>query len=134
MGVDRTGHMEFCPPDDDPVVPAVDNMDILIRVRLIRGAFGPVTFRVCHGPHHHQVFILDIGQPLLESFKIVGSVLLVNLIGHRVGGIDPVVAHAPLKAGSGLLPQHTKELDLLEQVLDVLMDMGETADRPAGEV
>ena len=52
----------------------------------------------------------------------------------RIGGVDPVMADAPLKTGRGLLTQDPQQLDLLDQVLNVLMHMGEAADGPAGQV
>jgi hypothetical protein len=109
-------------------------MKILIRVCLVGWAPGSVSLGIGHGSHHHEVFVLNIGQPLFEPLKIVGTVFLVNLIGNRIGGIDTVVPYTPLEAGTRFLAEDPEELDFLDQVLNTLVYMGETADGPASQV
>ena len=126
--------MEFCPPDDYPVVPALYYMNILVRIGLVSRTLGSITLWIGHCPYNHQVFVLNIDQPFLESFKIVGAVFFIYFIGNGIGGIDTVMAHASLKTGCGLLTEHTKEFNFFDQVFNVLMHVGKTADSPAGKV
>jgi hypothetical protein len=44
------------------------------------------------------------------------------------------MADAPLKAGAGLLPKDSQELDLFNQILNVLMHVGETTYRMTGQM
>ena len=65
---------------------------------------------------------------------IVGTHLLVHLEGGAVEGICSVKANASLIAGTCLLRDHAEHLNLLDQILYTLMDMGETVDLLACKV
>ncbi len=132
MGIDAAGHMQLGPADHQSFFPPFDDMDILIRVDLFRRAFGTVPFGIGHGPDHHIIFLLDHDQPFFKSLQVIGFVLLIDLKGHGIDGIDPVQAHTALKAGSGFLSQNAQQLDLFDQIFHILMDMGKAADDLTG--
>jgi len=134
VGVDPTGHVKLGPSNDYPVGPTIYYMKILIRVCLVGWTPGSVPLGIGHGSHHHEVFVLNVGQPLFEPPKIVSAVFLVDLIGHRISGIDAVVPYTPLEAAARLLTQDPEELDLLDEVLNILVHVRETADGPAGQM
>ena len=128
MGIDRPGHMQLGAPDNHAVIAAFDNMDVLIRIGLIGRCFGSVAFGVGHGADHHQIFILNVGEPFFKAFKIIRAVFLVDFIGHRINGVDPVKSDTTLKTRAGFLPENPQQFDFFDQIFDVLMDMGKPAD------
>ena len=65
---------------------------------------------------------------------ILGAVLLVYLIGGAVDGVDGVHAYAALEAGAGGLAQQALHLDLFDEVVGGLVDVGEAVDLFPGEV
>ena len=66
MGVDRTGHVEFCASDNNAVISTLCNVNILIGIILIRGSLGTIPLGIRHGADDHKVFILNPDQPFLE--------------------------------------------------------------------
>ena len=134
MGVDRSGHMELGASDHDAVRPTFGHMNILIRIGLLRRAFGAITLGIGHGTDHHAVIVLDPGQPAVKALQIVGAQLFINFIDHRVNGIDTVKADAALETGACFLTQHPQQLHFFDQILDILMHMGKTADRTPRQV
>jgi len=72
-----------------------------------------------------------MGQPFFKSVEIIGAILLIDLIGHRVYRIDAVKADTALKARTSLLAQDSEKFHLLDQITDILVYVGETAYRSA---
>ena len=101
---------------------------------MVRRPFGSVSFGVGHSSDNHQVFILNVNEPFLESLQVIRSVFLIGLISDGIDGVDAIESNASLKTGPRLLPQQSKQFNLLDQVFDILMDMSETAYRVAGQV
>ncbi len=70
MRVNRARHVKLAPADDDSIVPSFDDVDVLIRIRLVRRALGSIALGIGHGTDHHAVFILDADQPLFEALEV----------------------------------------------------------------
>ena len=103
-------------------------MDVHVRVRLLAGSLGAVALGVRHGPVHGEVVVLDKGEKLLEVLVVVGAVLLVDLIGAGVHGVEGVHAHTALEAAGGLLAQQALHLHFVDEVLGGLVQVGKAVD------
>jgi len=79
---------------------------------------------------------LEADEPFLEILVVLGGTLvhLVRFIGHIVGGVSGINAHATLNATAHLLTEHAGHVLLLVQVVGVLMDVGKTVDSLTGEM
>ena len=133
VGVDGAGLVAFRAADHDTVVPALHHMDVHIRVGLLVGCLGAVALGVGHGAVHRQVVVLDVDEEVLEVLVVVGAVLLVDLVGGGVDGVEGVHAHAALEAAGGLLAQQALHLHLFHQILAGLMEVGEAVDLMTGQ-
>ncbi len=60
--------------------------------------------------------------------------LFVDLVGDAVEGVHGVEPHAALVAAPGLVGDQTEHLDLLDQVVPALVDVGEAVDLFPGQV
>ena len=134
MGVDPASHMKFGTSYDYTVVPAFHYVNVLVRICLLSRALRAVSLGIGHGAYYHEVFVLNKSKPLIEAVKIIGIVFLIDLIGHGIGGIDSIVAHTSLEAGACFLTQDPEKFDFFDEVLNILVHVGETADGPAGEM
>lgn len=70
----------------------------------------------------------------MEALQIIAAQFFFHLVGHRIDGIDPVETHATLEAGTGLLARYAQQFDFLDEILDILVNMGKAADLPAIQV
>jgi hypothetical protein len=61
-------------------------------------------------------------------------VLLINIVGGHIDGIEGIKPNAPLKAGACLVSNETKHLDLFDQVIHALVDMSESVDLLSSEM
>src|SRR5512147_2991190 len=67
--------------------------------------------------------------------RMVGrSVFLIDFIGGAVQGIHGIKTHASLKAGSGFVGDEPQHLHFFDEVIAVLVNMGETVDLFAGQM
>ena len=134
MGIDHPRLVGLGPPDHDAVLPPLHNVDKEVRVGLLAGLLAAVALGVGHGPGHHDVGLLDILHILLQPLMVIRAVLLVDLVGGDVRGVQGVEAHAALETGAGLLPDHAHHLDLFHQVLGALVHVGEAVDLLTGKM
>lgn len=86
--------MHLTATDHDAVVALLDHMHKHVRIRLLGRLQAAVALRVGHGAGHHPVVVLHLDEELLEALMVVGAQSLVALIGHGVGGVHGVEAHA----------------------------------------
>ena len=133
VGIDRTGLMCLGTPHHDSVRPPLHDPQEQIFVRLRVGRFSPVTLGVRHRAVHHQILGLAFRHELFEVLMICGSILLGDLVGGAVDGVEGIHAHAALEAGSGGLTQQPLHLHLADQIVRALVQMGEPVDRLAGQ-
>jgi len=133
VAVEGAGLVALCAADHDAAGAALHHMDVHIRVGLVMGGLGAVALGVGHGPVHRQVVILDVDQEFFEILMVMGAVLLVDLIGGGIHGVEGVHAHAALEAGGGLLTQQALHLHLFHQIIGGLMEMREAVDLVAGQ-
>ena len=103
-------------------------MDVHIRVGLLVRRLGAVALGIGHGAVHRQVVVLHVDEELLEVLVIACAVLLVDLIGGGVHGVEGVHTHAALEAAGRLLAQQALHLHLLHQIVRRLVEMGEAVD------
>ena len=96
------------------------------------GRQGTVALGVGHGAVNGQVVLGGILHELHKVLVIVGAVSLVALIGGGKQGVKGVHAYAALEAGGGLLAAQALHLNLLDEVLGALVDVGEAVDAGAG--
>ena len=76
MGVDSTGVMQFGATNNNTIFPALDNMDKLVRIILLRRPLGAMSFWISHGTGKHQVIGLHHGQVLLETVVVIRAMSL----------------------------------------------------------
>ena len=65
---------------------------------------------------------------------VVGTARLVHLIGGRPDSVESIHPDTALEAASGLLPEETLHLDLLDEILSALVNVAEAVDRLARNV
>ena len=70
--------MYLGPLNHDAVLIFIHHPQVIIRVLLLRGFFGPIPFDAGYGPAHGQVVLADV-------FQEVAGVLLVLLVAHHAG-------------------------------------------------
>lgn len=119
--------------DHDAVRTALLDVHVQVGVHLLGGTLGAVTLHVGLAAVGHDIVIVIPGQVLLEPLVIFGAVLLVDLIGGNIQGVDGVAAHAALDAAAGGIAQGADHLLLLQHVIHAVIDMGEAVDGLAGE-
>ena len=128
VAVDGSRLVSLGAADDDPVVALLDDPGEQIGVRLLAGALGAVPLGVRHAADEHEVLLLDLLEILLEPLEVGGPVLLVDLVGGHVEGVEGVEAHAALVAARRLVGDEAQHLHFPDQVVDGLVDVGEAAD------
>ena len=96
------------------------------------GSLAAVALGVGHGAVHRQVVVLHVDEELLEILVVVGAVLLIDLVGGGIDGVEGVHAHAALEAASRLLTQQSLHLYLFHQILAGLVEVGKAVDFVAG--
>jgi len=114
--------------DDYAILALFDNPCEQVRVCLLAGPLGAVTLRIRHAADEHEVFLLDLLEILLEPREVGRPAFLVDLVGRHVEGIQRVEPHATLVAARRLVRYEAQHLHLLDQVVDALVDVGETTD------
>ncbi len=120
--------------DDHPVAAFFDHPREEVGIGLRAGPLGPIALGIRHPPHEHEVLLLDLLEILLEPREVGRPVLLVDLVGGHVHGIEGVEAHAALVAARRFVRDEPQHLHLPDQVVDALMDVGKPADFPAREM
>ena len=113
VAVQNSGLMHLGAPYHDAVLPALYHPQEQIRVLLGVGCLGPIALGVGHGPVHRQVLPLYVQHEFFEVFVIVGTVLLVHLVGGGIHRVKRVHTHTPLEAGGRLLAQPALHLHLV---------------------
>ena len=132
VGVADTGLVGLGAANDDTVGTTLHNAQEHVGIGLGMGGQGTVTLGVGHGAVNGQVGLGGILHKLHKVLVIVGAVGLVALIGGGEQGVEGIHTHAALEAGGGLLAAQTLHLDLLDEVLGALVDVGEAVDAGAG--
>ena len=133
VGVDGAGLVALGAADHDAVGAALHHVDVHIGIGLLMGSLAAVALGVGHSAVHRQVVVLDVDQELLEILVVVGSVLLVDLVGGGEHGVEGVHAHTALEATGGLLTQQALHLYLFHQILAGLVEVGKAVDFVAGQ-
>ena len=134
VGIAHARLMGFGPPDHDAVGTPLHHVEEHVRVLLLVGGQGPVALGVGHGAVNGPVLGLGLGHKLAEVFVVAGAVLLVNFVRGAVHGVDGVHPHAALETCRSDLTQQALHLDLVDQVLGGLVDVGEPVDGLSGEM
>jgi len=119
---------------DDAVVAPFDDVDVHVRVFLLRRRLAAIALRIGHRAVDDEVVVLDVLDVLREALVVVGAFGLVAVVGHRPHRVQGVHPYAALEARAGLLAQQALHLDLLDQVVGRLVDVGEAIDFLTGEV
>ena len=126
--------MGLGPADHDAVGPLLDHVQEHVGVFLFVGGQAAVALGVGHGAVDGPVLSLGLDDELLEVLVVLGAVLLVDLIGGGIDGVDGVHADTSLEAGGGDLAQQALHLHLFHQVVGGLVDVHEAVDGFAGQV
>ncbi len=92
---------------------------------LTRGK-GPITLWVGHSPDQHDIAVLYVDKVFLESFKVVGFMFLIGIIGCHVDSVQGIETHTPLKTGTCLVSDETEHLDFFDQIIHILVDVSES--------
>ena len=132
VAVDDAGLVRLGAAHHHAVLPALHHPQEQVGVSLGVGGLGAVPLGVGHGPVHRQVVLLTVQHKLFEVLVVVGAVLLVDLIGGGILGVERIHPHAALEAGGRLLAQKALHLHLIAQILGGAVDVGEAVDAPAG--
>ena len=132
--VDRAGLVDLRAVDDDAVRVTLDHAQEEVGILLVVGSLGAVALGVGHGAVYGEILILHHDQELLEILVVVRAVLLVDLVGGGVDGVEGVHADAALEAAGRFLTEQALHLDLFDKVVGGLMQVGETVDLAASEI
>ena len=132
VAVDDAGLVGLGAAHHHAVLPALHHPQEQVGVGLGVGGLGAVALGVGHGPVHRQVVLLAVEHKLFEVLVVAGAVLLVDLIGGGVFGVERVHPHAALEAGRGLLAQQALHFHLVAQILGGAVNVGEAVDALAG--
>jgi hypothetical protein len=57
---------------------------------------------------------------------------LIGIIRCHVNSIQSIETHAPLEAGACLMGDETEHLNFFYEIIDTLVDMGESVNLPTG--
>lgn len=125
--------MALGPADHDAVGAALHHMDVHIRVGLVVRGLAAVALGVGHSAVHRQVVVLHVDEELLEILVVVGAVLLIDLVGGGIDGVEGVHAHTALETAGRLLTQQALHLYLFHQILAGLVEVGKAVDFVAGQ-
>ena len=126
--------MHFGASDDHTARTAFDYAKIQIRIGLFMRWKTSIAFGIGHGTIHRQVIVLTVDDKILKPPEIIGSALLINIIGCAVYSIHGIHANTALEAGSRFLPKKPLHFDFTDQIIAVLMKMSKAVDRPSGEM
>jgi hypothetical protein len=134
MRVDCASLVDLRAIDNNTVRAALDHAQEEVGVLLVVGSLGAVALGVGHGAVHGEVLVLHHNQELLEILVVMRAILLIDLIGGGVDGIESVHTDTALEAAGGLLTKQALHLDLLDKVVGGLVQMSEAVDLAAGEI
>jgi hypothetical protein len=131
--VDTPGLVGLRPADGDALGRPRGHPDEQVRVGLPVRRQRAVALDVGHGAPDDQVAPVHRREEGLHPLVVRGAVLLVDLIGDRVEGVEGVHAHASLEARPGDLSELALHLVLQDEVLGVGTDVEEPAHGLPGE-
>ena len=82
-----------------------DTEGLIMIIGLFMRWKASIAFGIGHGTIHRQVIVLTVDDKILKSPEIIGSALLINIIGCAVYSIHGIHANTALEAGSRFLPK-----------------------------
>ena len=113
---------------------ALDNVQEQIRIRLLGRRQTAIALNVGHSAVNAPVVVLYIGPELDKILVVLGAARFIGLERSRINRICCVHADTALEARRGLLAEQTLHLDLLDQIVGGLVQMGKTVYLFAGQV
>ena len=121
-------------PYDNAVVSFFDDMQVVIRVRLLVGGQAAVPFGVGHGAVAGKIVFLYIFEILQKTLIVFGVQFLVHVIGDNGQYIQGIHPDTALKAAPGSPSQQPAHFAFFDQIIDALMDVGKAVDFVAADM
>ncbi len=103
MGIYATRLMRFCTTYVEALVGAPRYMYKEVGVRLLMWRQAAVAFHIRHCATDYKSTPLRHLDELLESIVVTDAMGKVDLVGHRIQGIQSVYADTALKTGASLV-------------------------------
>jgi len=134
MRVGHTSHMSLSATDDNTVFSLFYNVCEQIRISLLGRLQTSVTLNVSHSTRDHKIIFLYVRHPLLESFMVIRTILLVHVVSCNKSCVHRIESYTSLEACTSLLCDHSHHLYFIYQIFDALVNMRETVYLLSGQM
>ena len=85
--------MGLGPAHHDPIAPLLDNVDVVVGMRLLRGQKTAVALYVGLGHGQAQVALLALSVKGLYALIVLSAGMLVQMVGDQIEGEERVSAN-----------------------------------------
>ncbi len=101
---------------------------IQIRISLLFGSLATVAFGIGHGAIHYQILELNFAPVIPEALVVMGSAVLINIIGCAEHGVGSIQSHTTLEATAREMSAIALHQYFFNQIIAALMQMGKAVD------